>query len=268
MGSRKSDCTRSATNSTSPRSVHAVEEDRELVAAKTGEDVTSAQARRKLVRDGREELVADQVTEAVVDQLEAIDVNEQHRVAIVTGALRPREDASELLHERGAVRKIRERIVPGRMFQARLRLVAIGDIGLRSGEPRRRAVRIAYGDAAAQHPSVRTGGRLDPMFVFEVGRIAGEMRAKGRAKPFDFVGMHPVQPVQQACCPLRLRRGRASSSNAARSTRGFGRRPSPRDRRLIRQRRARSAPRSVSATAASRAACLSDCCANFSACCA
>jgi hypothetical protein len=92
IGSRKSDWTRSATNRRRP-AVDAVEENRELVAAQTRQHVAGAQARGELVRDGREQLIANEVAEAVVHQLEAIDVDEEHRVAVVAHALRAREHA-------------------------------------------------------------------------------------------------------------------------------------------------------------------------------
>ena len=182
--------------------VDAVQQDRELVAAEPRQHVAGAQAGRELVRDRGQQLVAHEVAKAVVHQLEAVDVDEEDRVAVIAHALGASEHASELLHERRAVREIGQRIMTGGVFETRLRLVPIRDVGLRSGDARGRAVRVAHGDAAAQHPAIRAGGGLNPVFVFEVRRLARQVRAERRAKPFDLVGVHAVQPVEQRVADL------------------------------------------------------------------
>src|ERR1700683_3588740 len=60
-----------------------------------------------------------------------------------------------------------------------------------------RAARVADRDAAAQHPAIGASGRLNPVFVLEVRRLAGQVRAERRAKTFDLVGMHAIEPVEQ-----------------------------------------------------------------------
>ena len=53
----------------------------ELVAAQPRQHVAGSELRLQPLRDGHQEAVADDVAEAVVDQLEAVEVDEQHRVA-------------------------------------------------------------------------------------------------------------------------------------------------------------------------------------------
>ena len=84
-----------------------------------------------------------------------------------------------------------------RVLEPRLRFVTIGDVGLRSGHAGGGAVRVADRDAAAQHPAIGAGRRLNPVFVLEVRRLAGQVRAERRAQPFDIVGMHAIEPVEQ-----------------------------------------------------------------------
>ncbi len=69
---------------------HAVEQDREFIAAQPRQRVFAVAARHRVGRTQRrlqpprqadQQLVAGEMTQAVVDQLEAIDVEEEHREA-------------------------------------------------------------------------------------------------------------------------------------------------------------------------------------------
>jgi hypothetical protein len=84
------------------------------------------------------------------------------------------------------------------MLQACLRFVPVGDIGLRTRQARRGSIRVADGDAAAQHPAVCTGSRLNTMLVFEMRRFNRQMRTQGRAQALDVIRVDPVQPVEQS----------------------------------------------------------------------
>ena len=40
------------------------------------------------------------------------------------------------------------------------------------------------------------------MFVLEMGRLAGEVRAERRAQTLDLVGVHAIEPVEQRVADL------------------------------------------------------------------
>ena len=84
--------------------VDPVEQQRELVAAETGEQVLAAHHALEAARDLGEQQVADAVTERVVDDLEPVDVEVQHadRAAV---APRGRGRLLQALHERGPIRE-------------------------------------------------------------------------------------------------------------------------------------------------------------------
>ncbi len=67
------------------------------------------------------------MAEQVVDLLEAIEIDAQHREAAAAAA-GVVEDLRKMGIERGAVRQIRQRIVPRQMQDALLRALAIGQI--------------------------------------------------------------------------------------------------------------------------------------------
>ena len=101
--------------------LHVLDQDRELVAAQARDEVGRAQHRLQPARQVHQQLVAGLVAEAVVDQLEAVEVEEHHREALLRMALHARDRAHQLLVEVGAVRQLREAVVVGDVVAARPR---------------------------------------------------------------------------------------------------------------------------------------------------
>ena len=105
------------------RGAHAVEQDREFVAAQPRQRgfaldarhrVRRAQRRLQPPRQADQQFVAGEMTQAVVDQLEAIDVEEEHREARAAAA-RAADQAFEAIHEQHAIRQARQRIGAARV---------------------------------------------------------------------------------------------------------------------------------------------------------
>ena len=94
---------------TSSGDAEVVDEHGELVAAEPRQGVARPQVRLEARGDGDQELVADQVAQAVVDQLEAVEVDEEDRVAAgpTTRALCAIDRCSSSLKSRRFGRSVR-----------------------------------------------------------------------------------------------------------------------------------------------------------------
>ena len=151
---------------------HAVEQDRELVAAEPGDGVRRPHGRLEPARDRDQQLVSHLVAERVVDELEAVEVQEQDgRGGARVGALGAADRLVEAVEEQHAVGQAGERVVQRVVLQALLGLLAVRDVGLAADDPRGAALRVADRHAAGEHPAVGAVAVLDPVLVLEV--VAG-----------------------------------------------------------------------------------------------
>ncbi len=142
-------------------------QDGELVAAEprqhVGRTATLPQARAERA----EQLVADRMAEAVVDRLEAVEVEHQHRSALVEPAM-ALNLARELLLEAVAVEQAREQVVIDQVPQADFELAPLGDVLELVGERHRCSGAVARG--RERHPD---------------GALVGPLQAYGRLKAGD-----------------------------------------------------------------------------------
>ena len=177
----------------------------ELVAAEARHGVARAEHVREALRDRDEELVAEDVAEGIVHDLEAVEIEEEHREHRVGVAALLLHGPLQAVHEEGAVRQVRERVVKGVVGEAIDGDLALGDVGLRAGEADRRAAAVAHRQAAAQHPAVRAVAAAHPMLALQVRRLAAKMAIDGRAQQDDVVGMHARQPLLGRVADLLFR---------------------------------------------------------------
>ena len=74
------------------------------------------------------------MSERIVDDFESIEIEEQHGEAGFGMSSRRLERAAQSIHEERAIGKLGERVVKRVVHQAFDRHLAIGDVGLRSGD--------------------------------------------------------------------------------------------------------------------------------------
>ena len=122
----------------------------ELVAAEAGDRVARADRGAQPVGDGDEQPVAGGVAEAVVDHLEVVEVEEQHRDALVV-ELGVGERAPEPVDEEQPVRQPGERVVDRLVREPLAARLALGDVLDLAHEVERLA-----GDVADDRPGART----------------------------------------------------------------------------------------------------------------
>ncbi len=106
---------------------HALEQDRELVTAQSGDDVASAHAFLQPPRHRDQHLVAHVVAHRVVHQLEVIEVEEQHREDAVVVTPRAVCRIGQALHEERAVGQPGQRVVQRVVLQLLLARLALGE---------------------------------------------------------------------------------------------------------------------------------------------
>ncbi len=131
-------------------------EDHELVAAQTSDRVAVAHQVFEALGDGDQQLVADLVPEVVVDRLEAVEVDEQQRDH-AGAAMQARERLARAVHQKAAVRQMRERVVQSLVLEVVqsfvLKAIAVGDVlgrcvpelAIAAGAPQQRSARSRPG---------------------------------------------------------------------------------------------------------------------------
>ena len=132
---------------------HVVAQDGELVAAEAGDDVGRAHGRAQPVGHRDQQPVAGGVAEAVVHHLEAVEVEEQHRDALVALRRRRCQLAARARSTKcSAVGQAGERIVD-RLVRERLTArPALGDVLDLADEVQRLVVDVAHERRAHRHP--------------------------------------------------------------------------------------------------------------------
>src|SRR6185503_12297893 len=91
------------------------------------QDLAGPQLRSQRVGDVDQEAITGVVPERVVDLLEAVEIAPQQR-AVAAAVLRARHLAIELLLEAAAVEEVGERVAAREVAQARLEVLALGDV--------------------------------------------------------------------------------------------------------------------------------------------
>ena len=134
--------------------IHEVAEEKgELVAAEARHGIARAGDRAQAAGDLHQQHVARGVAQALVHGLETVEVEEEHREAVVGAPLLERERLPKPVHEQRAVRQAGEPIVERVVEQFLLGELARGDVGLRSRQPVRPSFRVPHRRAAHQHPA-------------------------------------------------------------------------------------------------------------------
>ena len=184
---------------------HAVEQDRELVAAEPGDGVRRPHGRLEPPRDRDQQPVSRLVAERVVDELEAVEVEEEDGGRRLRGgALGTADRLVEAVEEEHAVRQAGEGVVHRVVLEALLGLLAVGDIGLAADDPRGVTLGVADGHAAGEHPAVAAVAVLDPVLLLEVVRRAGAVRFEGLLDGCPIVGVDAAQPLSRRLPELLL----------------------------------------------------------------
>ncbi len=132
--------------------VRALEQDSELVAAEPRHAVALANALGQHVGDLDQGLVPGLVAERVVDHLEAVDVDEQHRRAVVVAA-DPVDRAFELVQEPAPVGKVDEDVLIGETVEQLHALVQLRDLAPQPPDFSEQRVRIGHFDDHIIHGS-------------------------------------------------------------------------------------------------------------------
>ena len=128
------------------------------------------------------------------------------------------EHLPEELHEQQPVRQPGQRVVHGGVLQLLLNGGAFGDVGLRSGDARRRAP-FGWRTAtpAAEHAAITAVFVPHAVFVLEMLGLAGQMRLRAPpAATRDVVGMHAIEPRRR----ISRAATRRSAARASRANRG------------------------------------------------
>lgn len=153
-------------------------EDRELVAAQSREDVARAQLGAQPRRGDAQELVAGGVTERVVDVLETVEIEQEHGEPTI-GSRVQGEPLFERLPEPSSVGEAGEGIVRGEISCALERPALGGDV--RGGPAPARVTSLAIADRArgqAEQARLRLGS----------GRSAQEIAERGGMREPGFQG--------------------------------------------------------------------------------
>jgi len=112
------------------------------------------------------------VTEAVVDPFETVEIKKQHRKLASGLAFDLGESQRQTVHEQDTVRESGEVVVQRVVLELFFGQLARGDVGLRAGHSRRRAVRSANGEPACEHPDPAAVGGAYPVLETEVLAVA------------------------------------------------------------------------------------------------
>ena len=128
-------------------------QDGELVAAEASQGVHRPQGAAQPLGGRLEQPVTGLVPQAVVDELEAVEVEEHERHAVVV-ALGPAEGHLEAVHEQHPVGQAGELVVHGGVGQALSQLPAFGDVVDLADDVEGIAVLVAHAAGADVHPHV------------------------------------------------------------------------------------------------------------------
>ncbi len=169
----------------------------ELVAAESRDRVAVAHGALQPRGDDAQQPVADRVAEAVVDVLEAVQVEHHHRDQL-PGAARLRHRLLHPVAQQVAIGQAGERIVVGKIFDAALLHLALGDV-LHDAAQDDRVVRIAPRLRLMQHAALGAVRVNEPMLERERHAFGAQARERLHEQRL-FVGRHGLQQ------PLERRR--------------------------------------------------------------
>ncbi len=176
------------------RSAVVLEEEGELVSAQPRHGVAGPDASEQPLAHRHEQPVAHRMAQALVDVLEAVHVEEEDGEAQVRLALQERHRLPQPVHEQRAVRQPGESVVKRVVEELLLGFLALGDVGLRSGHPRRLALRVAHRRAAQQDPPPGPVRMADAVLHLQVGSVAREVPRHLAGEPVAIVRVHPLEP--------------------------------------------------------------------------
>ena len=113
---------------------HVAQQQRELVAAESGDGVATAHTRPQSLGDDHQDLVADGVAEAVVDRLEVVEIDEEQGDSVVR-ALGPLNPLFHAIAKEHAIGQIGQRIVERLMRKLVLEALAVADVAGGQDQP-------------------------------------------------------------------------------------------------------------------------------------
>ena len=177
------------------RSAHVVEPHGELVAAVPREGIAFAQAGLQPPSDLLQELIAGLVAEGVVHHLEAVDVDEQHREAVILVAPGAIERVAQQIEEQRPVRQPGERVVPGVVRHPLHQRAVAGDVVHQPGGANGCSLLVASGGPARQHPAPVAVGVADAVLVLERVGMPFDVGGERGPQRGGVLGMNAVQPV-------------------------------------------------------------------------
>ena len=143
---------------------HAGQQHGEFVAALAGHGVRFAQAGNDAPGGFDQQAVAGFVAEGVVHFLEAVQVDEHHRDAVV-GAVGALDEFGQPVVEQAAVGQAGERVVVGLHPDQGFGLFSLGDVGDHADQSAELAVGFEIRGLAEDHVAALATGQLDRGFV-------------------------------------------------------------------------------------------------------
>ena len=144
--------------------------------------------------DRDQQPIRRQQPQAVVDRLEPVQTEHEQRKQVTRPPRGPFDRAVQQVVEQQPVRQ------PGQ----RVGDLRLGDVGQRSGQPRRRLRLVADGRAAAEHPAERPVAMQDPVLALVVPASARQMRRHAFTDAGEVVVVHAREPLVGARADLRL----------------------------------------------------------------
>ena len=184
------------------------------VAEQQGE-LVSSQARHRVpwtrhlaqaARDLHQQHVPLRMPKALVHRLEPVDVQEQHREAVVRAPLLESERLPQAVHEQRPVGQAGEPVVEGVVQQLLLGTLALGDVRLRARQPVRFAGAVPDRRPAHQHPAPTSVQVPQPVLGLKVRRAPLEVQAQVAEQPLAIVGVDPIEPLVGIVAQLGLLR--------------------------------------------------------------
>ena len=176
--------------------IHEVAEEKgELVASEASHGVARPRDRAQSPGDLHQQHVTRGVAQALVHGLETVEVEEEHREAVVEAALLERERLSEPVHEQRAVRQAGEPVVERVVEQFLLGELARGDVGLRSRQPVRSPVRVPHRRAPHQHPAPVSIQMAHAVLDLQVRSAPLQVQGEVPEQALAVVGMDAVEPL-------------------------------------------------------------------------
>src|SRR5262249_45872470 len=129
------------------------------------------------------------------DDLEAIEVEDEDREALVAVAARALDGAAQAVHEERAVRQAGEQVVEGVVDELLLERAVAGDVGHRAREARGLAEPVPHREPAAEHVAPALLAVADAVLALEVRGQALEVGHDLHAQAVAVLGVDAVEPL-------------------------------------------------------------------------